>query len=299
MFAKRVKLLTLFLILISLIILGLMFLKLKNKSWVKPSLTVNEEKTGAGFSSLLTMAPITPSPTETPKPLTFVQMNQLYGPCAYVPTLMYHHIQTQDQAKERGGLSLTVYPDVFHQQMEYLRNQGYATISMSDLISFFDQGQEIPKKSVLLTFDDAYIDFAENAFPILQEFGFKATVFVPTGLVENPNYLTWNQIREISSSGNILFANHTWSHHNVKANKDVIEKEISLADTQLRDHGLDNPKVFCYPYGLPSNLAEQSLTSLGYSLAFTTRYGTALCQKKRLELPRVRIGNSSLKSYGL
>lgn len=71
-------------------------------------------------------------------------MNQLYGPCAYVPTLMYHYIQTPEQAKLRGGLSLIVYPDVFRQQMDYLRSSGYTVISMAELMSFFDQNLSLP-----------------------------------------------------------------------------------------------------------------------------------------------------------
>ena len=218
-------------------------------------------------------------------------MNQLYGPCAAVPTLMYHHITNKTA-------NIKVTPEWLRQQLTYLRDHGYTVISMAELNGFFDQGQGLPKKAVLLTFDDAYEDFSSEALPILKEFGDKATVFVPTGLVNNPDYLSWDQIREANASGLVLFANHTWSHHNLGSNTDTTEKEISLADTQLAEHGLNSPKVLAYPYGFAGSGAVKILGEKGYGLAFTTNPGSILCKKMRLNLPRVRIGNASLSAYG-
>ena len=78
-----------------------------------------------------------------------------------------------------------------------------------------------------------------------------------------------------------------------------MQKEISLADSQLADHGVNNPKIFAYPYGIDTSSAEQYLQSLGYSLSFTTNYGSILCKGQRLSLPRIRIGNAPLSAYGL
>jgi len=149
-----------------------------------------------------------PTPTPTPKPLTFAERNTLYGPCVQLPTLMYHHIQTKESATPKKQLGLTVFTDVFASQMQYLKSKGYNTLSMNDLINFFDAGIAPPKHSVLLTFDDGYEDFYTDAYPILSSLGFKATMFVPTGLVNNPDYMTWDQITSMNNS--ILFANHTW-----------------------------------------------------------------------------------------
>lgn len=237
---------------------------------------------------------ITPSPT--PKPLTFAEMNSLYGPCVYLPTLMYHHVQTREAAIVTKQTGLTVYTDVFKTQMEYLKSKGYNAISMNDLISFFDAGGAIPAKSVLLTFDDGYRDFFTDAYPILGGLGLKATVFVPTGLMQNSGYLNWNEISGMNSL--VLFANHTWSHKNVNTQDSIMQKEILTADTQLTDNGLNGLKVFAYPYGPATIAAENFLNSLGYKLAFTTTPGSTLCKKQRLFLPRVRIGNVPLSNYG-
>ncbi len=238
----------------------------------------------------------TPSPTPTPKPLTFAEMNALYGPCVRLPVFMYHHIQSRDQAVFKKQTNLTVYADVFRSQMDYLKSRNYTILGMADLVNFFDSGTPIPPKGILLTFDDGYRDFYTDAYPVLSGFDFKSTMFVPTGLMENPDYLTWEEINSMRSS--VLFANHTWSHKSVLTKADVMEKEISTADTQLNDRGLNNPKIFAYPYG-PDNIASENyLQSLGYKAAFTTKNGSILCKKLRFDLPRVRIGNVPLSYYG-
>jgi peptidoglycan/xylan/chitin deacetylase (PgdA/CDA1 family) len=243
-------------------------------------------------------SPVVATPTPTPRPLTFAEMNALYGPCVYLPALMYHHVQPASVAAEKKQTSLTTDTAYFRNQMQYLKDKGYQTVSMINLIDFFDNAGTISKKSVLLTFDDGYSDFFDYAFPVLKEYGFMATVFVPTGLVDNPGYLTWQQIQEMVSGGLISIANHTWSHKNVGANKDIVKTEIITADFQLSEKGLNSPKVFAYPYGNTSQYGEGVLENLEYKLAFTTKGGSTLCKKLRLELPRIRMGNLNLSSYG-
>lgn len=238
-----------------------------------------------------------PTPTPTPKPLTFAEMNALYGPCVYLPTLMYHHVQDMDVARGKNQQNLTVATATFREQMQYLKSKGYQTVSLNDLISFFDQGVSIPQKTILLTFDDGYEDNFLYAFPILKEIGFKATIFTTTGLVNNYDYLNWDQISEMAGYG-ISFANHTWSHKNVKVEQSTLEMEVKTADTQLSERGYNSPKVFAYPYGLESTQAIKLLQDLNYQLAFSTRSGSTLCKKQRFDLPRVRIGNISLSNYG-
>lgn len=240
--------------------------------------------------------PSLPTPTPTPRPLTFAEMNALYGPCVYLPTLMYHHVQTAEEAKSKNQTNISVRTEDFTSQMQYLKDKGYTTASMSDLINFFDLGTSIPKKSILLTFDDGYLDYLLVAYPVLEKLGFQATEFVPTGLMGGYGYLSWDNINQ--TSARTYFANHTWSHKSVKQGADVVKNEITTADTQLSEKGLNLLKVFAYPYGGVSSQGEQILQSLNYKLAFTTNSGSTLCKKLRLELPRVRIGNGNMGRYG-
>lgn len=243
-------------------------------------------------SSTPTPSP-TPSPSPSPKPLTFAEMNAKYGPCVNLPVLMYHHVEDMETAKAEGHGSLTTDPANFRAKMQELRDKGYTVISASQLIAFFDEGSALPAKPAMVTFDDGYQDFADFAIPILREFSYPATLFVPTGLMENPGYLSWNRIAEMSGQ-NILMANHTWSHHSVLASPEVDKREIATADQQLSEKGLNAPKVFAYPYGSTNAFAQRYLQELGYKLAFTTTSGTIECKQQRFALPRVRRISSSI-----
>jgi peptidoglycan/xylan/chitin deacetylase (PgdA/CDA1 family) len=233
----------------------------------------------------------------TIKAMSFEDMNVAFGPCTQTPVLMYHHIQEETAAKANGQASLSVTPEFFRKQMEYLKTKSYSVIEMKQLVDFFNNGIALPKKSVLITLDDGYEDNYTNAWPILKEYGFKATIFTPTGLVDNPDYFSWSQMAEMKD--NIYFANHTWSHHSSTGTEAVLNKEIGMADTQLAEHGYNSEKIFAYPYGKSSSNDEKILNKYGYKLAFTTTYGRILCKAKRFDLPRVRIGNADLNKYGL
>ena len=243
----------------------------------------------------------TPMPTPTPAGQSLLggaPTPRPTGPCINLPVLMYHHIQQYDVAKTGGYSGLTVTPDTFQKQLAYLSNRGYTSIDPAQLIAFFDSGISLPKKPVMLTFDDGYDDFATYAAPLLSQYAIKGSMYLPTGLVENPGYLQWSAISSLAGQG-IYFGNHTWSHRSMNANLEVDKKEITTADTQLKEHGLNVSKVFVYPYGTISKEAIGFLRDSGYNLAFTTVNGRLLCRGARLTLPRIRIGNSPLSGYGL
>ena len=185
----------------------------------------------------------TPTPTKQ-KPLTFEEMNRLYGPCINLPVLMYHHVEAIETAKENNRAGLDVPPERFNEQMKYLIAKGYVSIVPQDLVNFFDNEMKLPSKPVLITFDDGYVDNGDEAFPIMKSLGVKGTIYIPTGLMDNFDYLTWAKIDEMKSSGIITFGNHTWSHKNVGGSHDTVTKEITTADTQLSDHGLNSLKTF-------------------------------------------------------
>lgn len=243
------------------------------------------------------MTPTPPLPTPTLKPISWEELNQKFGPCVRVNVIIYHHIQDEEVAEKNGQKNLSVSPEYFRKHLEYLINSGYKFISPIELVDFFDNGISLGGKLSMITLDDAYEDNYTNAWPILKELGIKAVIFTPTGLVENPGYLSWNQMKEMS--GEVYFANHTWSHQASKATEAVLEREISIAETQLQEHGQDEERIFAYPYGNPSKTVEQILTTTGFKLAFTTRTGNILCKGQRLILPRIRVGNAPLSKFGL
>lgn len=239
-----------------------------------------------------------PLATPTPKPTA-----RPYPPAGYhcvtIPILMYHHVEPLAIAKQEGHAPLTVDSGIFAQQMQYLADRGYTTIQLKDLAAYFDTGKSLPKKAIILTFDDAYSDFHDYAVPILSAHGFVSDLFVPTGLMENPGYLTWAQIGEDSGKG-VSIDHHTWSHANIaQVNDEFFHRELDIATQQLIDHGYGPVKIFAYPYGTHNGRDITELSKRGFSIAVTTLAGQIQCKEDRLALHRTRIGNSSLKSYGL
>lgn len=210
---------------------------------------------------------------------------------------MYHHVQPQEQALEKRQQNISVDAKIFVQQMDYLASRGYRTLTPDELLEGLIGS--LSGRSVLLTFDDGYVDFYSNAYPELVKHSFKATMFLSTGLVGNPDYLSWSQISEMKGSGLVTFADHTWSHKSLgAASEETIKYEIGTAKTQLEEHGLGPVTSFAYPYGTDARKVEKVLTELGFKTAFTTIPGNYQCAKLPYDFRRNRIGNSSMASYG-
>ena len=106
---------------------------------------------------------------------------------------------------------LAITPSDFSTQMAYLINNGYIPITPDELESGLNGEIELPEKPVLITFDDGYDDNYLNAFPILKGYGIRATIFVVPAFVGKKNYLTWEQIKEMSDNG-ISIQSHNLNH---------------------------------------------------------------------------------------
>jgi peptidoglycan/xylan/chitin deacetylase (PgdA/CDA1 family) len=124
------------------------------------------------------------------------------------------------------------------------------------------------------------MDNAELAFPILQSLGIKATIYLSTGLMENPGYLTWAQVETMQATGTMSFGNHTWSHRNVSAKPEIVKYEISTADRQLAEKGLNSLKTFVYPYGFENQVTEKLLKMECNQPS--RQFGENPCEKQRL-----------------
>ncbi|MDO8503498.1 MAG: polysaccharide deacetylase family protein [bacterium] len=244
----------------------------------------------------------TPSPSPTPKPTpTPIPLPdpKVYGPCKNIPVLLYHHVQPQEDAKANGQVSISMSNEIFATQMAYLKERGYRTLTPRELLDGL-VSNSLSGRIVLLTFDDGYEDFYKYAYPELVKNSLRATVFVSTGLMGNPGYLSWGQISEMKGSGLITFGNHTWSHKNLgAASEEGIRYEVATAKTQLEEHGLGPVDLFAYPYGGETKKVQKMLEDLGIKIAFTTIPGPYQCAKLPLDFRRSRVGNSPLSAYGL
>ncbi len=248
---------------------------------------------------------ITPTPTLTPQQLAEIRRKQFeetsrkYGPCRYVPILMYHHVLPADQAKNIGASNLNVPPDIFRQQIDYLIGKGYQVIGLDELLPMITAGS-LPVKPVILTFDDGYRDFYDNIFPILKEKNVKATSFVITQFAGGDRYLLWSQINELAGSGLVLIGDHTLNHPWLsKLDKSQETNQIVAAKNILAQNTGKTINLFAYPYGNSNDNARSVLKENGFLGAVTTIPGTTQCVGLPYDLQRIRIGGGSLSRYGL
>ncbi len=232
----------------------------------------------------------TPTPTIAPTPV---------GYCLRVPVIFYHHIQPQAQAAAKGQTSLSVDSGIFDGQMAYLARKGYHSITVEQLVLSLRNHASLPGKTVAITFDDGYRDNADFAAPVLQKYGLTGNLMLATGLVGGGDYLSWDQVQQLKNQGWYI-TDHTWSHYAMNhGSADKMQYEITTAKDQIQEHTGQSADVFTYPYGNFNSTAIGLLQQDGFLGAFTTNPGQLQCDSQLYTLPRTRIGNAPLSSYGL
>lgn len=245
-------------------------------------------------------------PTPTEKNMTMPSTGApAAGYCLNVPVLMYHHVQPESVAVQRGQTGLTVDPAYFDQQMNYIATHGYTTITAEQLIMALRNHTGVPPKSIVVTLDDGYQDNYDFAYPIFQKYHLIGNLMVATGLlggVGNNTYYTWDELKQMVGSGLIYATDHTWSHYSMgSSTPEKDQMEIMTAKQQLESNLGKQQTVFTYPYGTGYNnpRVTQELIKDGFLGAYSTVGGTWQCDSYIYALRRIHIGNAPLPSYGL
>jgi peptidoglycan/xylan/chitin deacetylase (PgdA/CDA1 family) len=185
-----------------------------------------------------------------------------------VPILCYHQIRDWRPSDSKVARDYIVPPAVFHQQIKMLADSGYHTILPDQLFAYLTTGAALPSKPVLLTFDDTDMDQYTVAFPEMNKYGFKGVFFVMTVSIGRPNYMTREQLKDLSDKGNVI-GSHTWDHHNVKKyqGNDWVT-QIEKPTKQLEAITGKPIKYFAYPFGLWNPEAIPQLKQRGMIAAF-------------------------------
>ena len=247
--------------------------------------------TAAATSTIAATA--TPAKTATP--------TRVYAPrpaANGVPILMYHYIRVNPDRRDQLGYGLSVTPDLFRAHVEFLNERGFRAITMRDLTAMLDAQILPPEKSIVLTFDDGYRDAYTEAWPVLKQFGFKATLYVVTDFLEQGPYLTRPQVRELHANG-IEIGSHTQSHLNLPSlNSQRLTREIVESRAILQDLIGAPVLSFCDPSGKYNDVVERAVKSAGYASATTVEHGIIRGKEDRMAMPRVRMyGGIGLNSF--
>ncbi len=205
-----------------------------------------------------------------------------------VPILTYHSVEPS------SNNDLTVEVSKFERQLKMLKKLGYKTLSLDQFLCWKNGECDKPNHSVLITFDDGYLNNYEYAFKLLKEYDFNAVVFY-LGInydKENTNYMNIKDILKIKKEyPNIEFASHTFNLHN----REMKNYEVVKSDSDKMKSIIDT-KHLAYPYGEYDSEYIRALKDSGYEMAFTFGPGKEH-RKARLtddnyKIPRLNISNN-------
>ena len=206
----------------------------------------------------------------------------------FITILMYHSISETNEDGIYPYFRTNTSPAIFAGHMRFLSENNYNVIPLNTIKTKLKSEENIDNKYVSITFDDGYRDFYIHAFPILREYGFSATVFLPTGFIDNreislkesKEHLSWNEIQELDGKG-ISFGSHTVNHPQLKfLNREAIEYEIRQSKETIEDKLNKSVDSFSYPFAFPeedrkfTGCLRRMLRKHNYKCGVSTRIGT-------------------------
>ena len=209
-----------------------------------------------------------------------------------IPILEYHMVDT---VEDEDSHLYNVPPEDFAAQLDYLQREGYTTITLLDYLRAKKGKQELPEKPIILTFDDGYEDNYTQMLPLLEARGMRAVVFVVTNDIGLPDYLTWDELHDMSRRG-IEIGSHTANHQPLTTMSEAEQQEeMHLSKLLLEWNGIHTVYAFSYPNGAYDETMPELLEQNGYLTAVTGDAGLNTFETnpylmQRVNIPHPRFG---------
>ena len=207
--------------------------------------------------------------------------------------LMYHCIRPRESRK------YVISPTLLEKDLIYLRDNGFTTVTVADLIRFQTDGTPLPKKPVMLTFDDGSRTNYLYAYPLLQKYGMRAVMAVVGTYIEKSyksdgsldssckTSLTFEQIREMSESGSVEIQSHSYDCHKSGARNGMksksgesmedyarfLKNDLFKLESILREKSGVSCTAVAYPFGAVNRDTVEIVKALGYKASFTCTEG--------------------------
>jgi peptidoglycan/xylan/chitin deacetylase (PgdA/CDA1 family) len=217
-----------------------------------------------------------------------------------IPILTYHRFA------EDCSSPLCMPRSTFERQMRYLREHGYHVIAADELSAFLEYRRGLPQKSVLITMDDGYRSVYNIAYPILQKYGYKATLFVYTSFVGvSKMAITWKQLKEMKANG-FTIGSHTVNHSDLTQPKEGESEQAHLARVKEELHGSkkiidrklgQDTHFLAYPFGFYDQRSIQIARQAGYKYAMSVKRGGNPFFANPLTLRRDQILEKDMKTF--
>ncbi len=211
-----------------------------------------------------------------------------------VPIIMYHSILKDSSRSNK----YTVTPTVLEEDLKYIKDKGYTTVTIADLISYVYDNKPLPEKPIVLTFDDGHYNNYGYLFPLLEKYDMKAVISIVGSYTDkftetdeanlNYSYLRWKDIKELMDTGRIEFQNHTYNLHSntgkrigtkkIKGETDehyksILKDDILKLQQEFEENTNYTPKCFTYPFGGISNASLDIIKELGFKASLSCEQG--------------------------
>lgn len=221
-----------------------------------------------------------------------------------LPVVMYHQL-TKSESRA-GRYVLTV--EQFEKDLIFLKENGYKTVTVQQLLDFSAGKGSLPEKSIMITFDDGCETLYAYALPLLEKYGFMAVGFVVGSFTDsytelddhNLNYsnLTWDEVKELCAGGVIDIQSHTYDLHKNTGSRSGLKKQKSetleqyseflTADASkmndvMLEHTGKTPVAIAYPFGSFSKESADILKKCGIKMAFTCEEKVNIIKKAESE----------------
>lgn len=227
-----------------------------------------------------------------------------------LPVAMYHSVTDVGDSPGQYVIS----PSMLENDLNYLSEHGYTTVTVNDLIAYVMDGTSLPEKPVMLTFDDGYYNNYCNAYPLLQKYDMRAVLSSVGALTEQFSqtddleeheawsYCTRAELKEMADSGVIEMQNHSYNLHTLDQRKGCLRKSgenaetyrvMFIDDTQqaqdlFTEIGIAKPTCYTYPYGALNEETEELIGQCGFTVSLSCEEGIASIVHDPACLRRIR-----------
>lgn len=207
-----------------------------------------------------------------------------------LPIIMYHQITTDSSQAD----TYVITCEQLESDFKYISESGYTSITAEELYTYVSEGSGMPDNPIIITFDDGCESFYNYAVPLLEKYNLKAVMSVVGSFADrfttvddhNLRYscLNWDQITELTQSGIVEIANHTYDMHNNSGGRKGASKKFGESDEEYRAALVNDvkkmqdltfkytdryPVTFTFPYGAMSKNSRSIISDMGFSVIFT------------------------------
>ena len=205
-----------------------------------------------------------------------------------LPIVMYHSFLKDSKLQNDYCIS----PTVLENDLKYITSNGYTAVTPKDLVEYV-KGKPLPKKIIMITFDDGFYNNYHYAYPLLKKYNCKAVISPIVSLAEEYSeideisatygYCSFDVLKEMQDSGLVEIANHSYDMHytkgrfgvrqkqgeNLQTYENNLKNDINKAQKLLKDNSIKKPLCFTYPYGAESESTLEIIKSMNFKCTLT------------------------------